>query len=432
MKVLVVGGGGREHALCWKLRQSPNIKQLYCATGSAAISQLADAVPIAPEETHKLANFAQDLKIDLTVVGPELPLTLGIVDEFQSRGLPIFGPTRQAAELEGSKVFAKQFMERHGVPTAPFQVTHDRDEAQRAARALGWPVVLKADGLAGGKGVLICRDEAELQAALTVLFDERRFGAASNRVLVEGFLEGEEVSFIALCDGERILPLATSKDYKRLGEGDTGPNTGGMGSHSPSGLLSAEQGAWVVEKILRPTVRGMAEEGRPFVGVLYAGLMLTTDGPQVLEYNVRLGDPEAQCLLLRMEDDLVPILAQGARGGFTVSRLQFRKEAAVCIVLASQGYPGKPVKGEVIEGLDAVADHEGVHVFHAGTVQRDGHFVATGGRVLNVCATGPRLLDALKRAYAAAGEIHWPGKVLRRDIGRSVLMGEAAGEGSER
>jgi phosphoribosylamine--glycine ligase len=429
MKVLVVGGGGREHALCWKLRQSPSVKELYCASGSAAIGDLADLVPVAPEETHKLASFAADLKIDLTVVGPELPLTLGIVDEFQHRGLPIFGPSRQAAELEGSKVFAKQFMERHGVPTAPFQITHDREEAAGAARELGWPVVLKADGLAGGKGVLICRDEEELQQALGVLFDERRFGAASDRVLVEGFLEGEEVSFMALCDGERILPLATSKDYKRLGDRDTGPNTGGMGSHSPSGLLPAEQGAQVVERILRPTVSGMAAEGRPFVGFLYAGLMLTAQGPQVLEYNVRLGDPEAQCLLLRLQDDLVPILANGVRGGFNVSRLQFRKEAAACIVLASRGYPGKPVKGEAIEGLDRAAREEGVQIFHAGTAFREGRYVATGGRVLNVCATGPRLVDALKRAYAAAGMIEWPSKVLRRDIGRAVLTGEGHREG---
>jgi phosphoribosylamine--glycine ligase len=347
VKVLVVGGGGREHALCWKLRQSPELTELYCAPGNPGIAAVADCVPIAAEEIHSLADFAQEAGIDLTIVGPELPLTLGIVDEFQSRGLRIFGPKRHAAELEGSKVFAKEFLRRHGIPTADFEIVHDRAHAATAAARFGFPVVLKADGLAAGKGVIVACDAAELEAGLVSLFDERRFAAAADRVVVEEFLAGEEVSFIALSDGERILPFATARDHKRLLDGDRGPNTGGMGAFSPSGLMSAEVAAKVLEEVMHRTVRGIASEGRPFVGVLYAGLMLTDDGPKVLEFNARFGDPEAQALFLRLEDDLLPILAAGAVGNFGVSRLHFRKEASAVIVLASAGYPEKPVKGEV-------------------------------------------------------------------------------------
>ncbi|MEE8277541.1 MAG: phosphoribosylamine--glycine ligase, partial [Thermoanaerobaculia bacterium] len=333
----------------------------------------------------------------------------------------LFGPRKQAAELEGSKVFAKEFMQRHDIPTAPFVVVHDAVEARRAVREFGLPVVLKADGLAGGKGVLIPGDKEELKGAIRIFFEERRFGKSGERLVVETCLEGEEVSFIALSDGERLLPLASSKDYKRIGEDDEGPNTGGMGAHSPAGVLSAEQAAEILQRVLRPTIAGMAAENRHFVGVLYAGLMMTDEGPKVLEFNVRLGDPEAQPLLLRLEDDLLPVLASGAAGRFDTQRLQFRKEAAACVVLASRGYPGEPVKGEAITGLTAGRQHEGVEVFHAGTALRDGQLVSSAGRVLNVCATGADLRDALKRAYGAAAEIDWPNKVLRRDIGRRVL-----------
>jgi len=422
MKVLVVGSGGREHALCWKLRQSPRIEDLYCAPGNPGIEAVADLVPIAADEIYQLADFAADLSIDLTVVGPELPLTLGIVDEFHKRGLRIFGPTRQAAELEGSKVFAKEFMKRHGIPTAGFEIVHDAAEARRAAQRFGVPVALKADGLAGGKGVLLPKTEAELEEHLKTLFEDRRFGSAADRVVVEEFLEGEEVSFIALCDGERVLPFATSKDYKRLLASDEGPNTGGMGCHSPAGIIGSGAAAQILDQILRPTVEGMAEEGRRFVGVLYTGLMVTDSGPRVLEYNVRFGDPEAQPLMLRLEDDLLPVLASGAEGRFENPRLHFRKEAAACVVLASKGYPQKPVRGEAIGGLEAAAALEGVEVFHAGTARnREGEVIAAGGRVLGVCATGAQLRDALRRAYAAAQEIHWPSKVFRPDIGRRVL-----------
>jgi phosphoribosylamine---glycine ligase len=301
-------------------------------------------------------------------------------------------------------------------------VAHDAAEARSAKRKFGWPVVLKADGLAAGKGVVIADDETEYDEAVRAMFEERRFGAAGDRVVIEAFLDGEEVSFMALCDGERVLPLATAKDYKRIGDGDTGPNTGGMGCHSPAGVLAAETGAEILEKVVRTTVAGMAAEGRPFTGVLYAGLILTADGPRVLEFNARFGDPECQALLLRLEDDLLSVLASGARGSFDVRRFSFRKEVSACVVLASPGYPGKPATGEPIRNLDRAADLPGVEIFHAGTALQNGELVSAGGRVLSVCAVDPDLGGALRKAYAAAEAIDWPGKVYRRDIGRRVLQ----------
>lgn len=421
MRVLVVGGGGREHALCWKLRQSPELEELFCAPGNPGIAAVADRVPIAVDEISRLADFAADLKIDLTVVGPELPLTLGIVDEFDRRGLAAFGPRQAAAELEGSKAFAKEFMSRHGIPTAEFHLAHTEEEVRSAVKDLGLPVVLKADGLAAGKGVLIVRDERELDHGLAVFFEERRFGSSGDRVVVERCLEGEEVSLIAICDGRRVLPLATSKDYKRIGDDDEGPNTGGMGAHSPSGVMSAPEAAEVIETVMRPVVDGMAAEHRPFKGFLYAGIMLTAEGPRVLEFNVRLGDPEAQPLLLRMEDDLLPFLAQGAAGEFERNRLEFRREAAACVVLAARGYPDGPELGDSIHGLEAAAAHPGVEVFHAGTRLEGETVVTSGGRVLNVCASGKTLREALRSAYRAANEIQWERKVFRRDIGQRVV-----------
>jgi len=421
MRVLVLGSGGREHALCWKLAQSPELDELFCAPGNPGIAELADCVPIGIDETHALADFATEARIDLTVVGPELPLTLGVVDEFRQRGLRIFGPSRAAAELEGSKAFSKSFLARHRIPTAEFRLARDRAEAERAAAEFGLPVVLKADGLAAGKGVVVAMDEAELAAGLAMLFDERRFGAAADVVVVEEFLAGEEVSLIALSDGHRLLPCASARDYKRLLDDDQGPNTGGMGAHSPSGILDTHGAGEALERILRPTLDGMEAEGRPLVGFLYAGLMMTPSGPKVLEFNVRMGDPEAQALLLRLDDDLLPILAAGAAGNFGVQRLHFRKEASVAIVLANRGYPERPEKGDRIEGLKEAKRHPGVVVFHAGTAEVDGAVVATGGRVLNVGATGPDLATALRLAYGAAAEIHWPAKILRTDIGRRLI-----------
>jgi phosphoribosylamine---glycine ligase len=421
MKVLVVGSGAREHALCWKLRQSPLLRDLYCAPGNPGIAQIADLVPLAADEVHRIADFAAEMSIDLTVVGPELPLTLGLADELAARGLPVFGPSRSAAEIEGSKVFAKQFMERHGIPTAPFVVAHGAEEALAARGRYGDPVVLKADGLAAGKGVIIAQGDAEYAAAVQALCEERRFGVSGDRVVVEQFLEGEEVSFMALCDGTRLLPLATAKDYKRIGDGDSGPNTGGMGSHSPSGVLPADLAAGILETVLHPALAGLAAEGRPFTGVLYAGLVLTPEGPRVLEFNARFGDPEAQVILMRLEDDLLPVLASGAAGSFDARRLSFRKEAAACVVLASPGYPGRPETGEAIRGLAAAGALPDVEIFHAGTRTEGEELVSAGGRVLSVCGVDADLRSALKRAYAAVAEIDWPGKVFRRDIGRRVL-----------
>ena len=421
MRVLVVGSGGREHALCWHLRKHTPDAEVFCAPGNVGIAQHADLVPIAAEEIPSLAELAADLSIDLTIVGPELPLSFGIVDEFQARDLPIYGPSRNAAQLESSKVFAKQFMVRNDVPTAAFEVVHDAAEAKAAIKQIGIPCVMKADGLAAGKGVLILKSKADAAEATTAFFEERRFGASGDRVLVEPFLEGQEVSFIGFSDGQHLLPLATSKDYKRIGEGDTGLNTGGMGAHSPSGIVAAEQAADVLERVMNRTVAGMAAEGNPFVGVLYAGLMMTSDGPRVLEYNVRLGDPEAQALLMRVEHDLASLLLRGSNGDFQASRIGFSRAAAACIVLAAAGYPEGAEKGAIIEGLDDLDGRPETQVFHAGTKEVDGQIVVGGGRVLNVCARGEGLRQALRNAYDAAALIRWPGMQMRRDIGRQVL-----------
>ncbi len=421
MRALVVGSGGREHALCWKLSQSPEIDELYCAPGNPGIGELADLVPVAVDEIHELAGFASAMKMDLVVVGPELPLALGLVDELATRGVRVFGPRRAAAELESSKVFAKEFLVRQGLPTAEFRVAHDRREAEEAVAELGFPLVFKADGLAAGKGVLLVPSEEALAPACATFFEERRFGVAGNRVVVERMLVGEEVSFLALSDGSRLVPLATARDYKRLLDGDHGPNTGGMGAHSPSGLLTATGAKEILEKILYPVVRGLAEENRPFVGVLYAGLMLTAEGPRVLEFNVRFGDPECQAILLRMEDDLLPWLIGGATGSFPSGPLRFRREASAVIVMASAGYPDRPVTGEPIEGLKEAAATPGVVVFHGGTALRDGEVVTAGGRVLGVGACGSSLVEALQAAYRGCESISFPSRHYRTDIGRPIV-----------
>ena len=375
-----------------------------------------------------LARFAAERGIDLTVVGPEVPLSLGVVDAFRERGLPIFGPTRAAARLESSKVFAKEFMRRHGVPTCDFVVTNHRDNARRAAKRFGLPAVLKADGLAAGKGVLIVSTPSDLEAALDEFFVERRFGDAGARILIEPFVAGEEVSFIGFCDGRRVLPLATSKDYKRIGDGDSGPNTGGMGAHSPAGIVSDGDALRIMKDVMERTVAGMAADGTPFSGVLYAGLMMSPDGPQVLEFNVRLGDPEAQALLLRLDEDPVDLFLAGAGGDFGRAELAFRAGASACLVLANRGYPGKAASGDRIEGIEEARAREGVVVFHAGTDRNGDAVIATGGRVLNVCAVGNDLAQALERAYGAADLIRWPSRAMRSDIGRRVLEGGAGAE----
>ncbi len=425
MRVLVVGQGAREHALCWKLKQSPLVRELYSAPGNAGISTVADVVPIGVADIVELADFAEKLRIDLTIVGPELPLTIGIVDEFQKRGLPIFGPTRLAAELEGSKVFSKEFMRKYSIPTANAAACNSMDEAKAALKQMGFPCVLKVDGLAAGKGVVIVESKAEADDYLRMVFEEKKFGTAATRLLVEEFLTGEEVSFMVITDGKKALPLAPAKDYKKAFDGDTGPNTGGMGAHSPAVVLTGETAAEIMRTIIHPTIQGMASEGRPYTGVLYAGVMLTPNGPKVLEYNCRFGDPETQVQMLRMDDDLADICLKVARGNLGDTKaLNWKKEAAACVVIAVDGYPDDYAKGQEVD-FDPV-DDESVVVFHAGVVKRGGKLVNQAGRVVSVCARAATLSEALAKAYEAAPKVRFEGARYRRDIGYRALEARAA------
>jgi phosphoribosylamine---glycine ligase len=419
MRVLVVGQGGREHAICWKLRQSPLVKELYAAPGNAGIASVADCVAIGVADIIELADFAEKLKIDLTVVGPELPLVLGIVDEFQKRGLTIFGPSRLAAELEGSKIFSKEFMRKYEIPTAESIICRSTDEAIAACRKIGFPCVLKVDGLAGGKGVVIASSEKEATDFLNESFEQRRFGNAADRILVEELLRGEEISFMALTDGTKIVPFAPAKDYKKAYNGEVGPNTGGMGSHSPAVVLGAETAAEIMKKIMIPTVQGMATEGRPYTGCLYAGLMLTEHGPKVLEYNCRFGDPETQSQMLRLEGDLAEVLLGVGRGNITETKLAWRKEAAACVVVVGDGYPGETQEGvEVV--IDGITD-DSVVIFHGATAKKDGKIITVGGRVLNVCGRGATLSEALQKVYSNIPKVHFEGARFRTDIGYRAL-----------
>ncbi len=415
----MVGGGAREHALAWKLSRAVGVEELYAAPGNPGIAGIATCVPIAADATIELAEFAASLHIDLTVVGPELPLVLGIGDEFARRQLALFGPSRSAAEIEGSKVFTKEFCTRHGIPTARARVVHTKDEAAAAVKELKVPVVFKADGLAAGKGVQLCRSNAEVDDALVRYFEERVFGSAGERVLVERCLEGNEVSFMVLTDGASVVPLAAARDYKRLADGDTGPNTGGMGSVSP---LPMESGlaATILRDIVHPTVAGLAAEGRPYRGVLYAGVMVTEDGPQLLEFNCRFGDPETQAVLPRLEDDLLPLLRAAAADSLGTLRATWKREAAVCVVAAADGYPASPKRGDPISGLGEALARPGVLLFHAGTAMRDGQLVTAGGRVLSVVGRGLTLDEAAAVAYSALADVHFVGMQYRRDIGRGL------------
>ena len=424
MRVLVIGQGGREHALCWKLKQSPTVKEIYAAPGNAGIASVADCVPIGVADIIELADFAEKLKIDLTVVGPELPLTLGIVDEFQKRGLTIFGPSRLAAELEGSKVFSKEFMRKYNIPTADSTACQSVDEAHAALKKSKFPAVIKIDGLAAGKGVVVVSSKKEADEYLRVVFEEKRFGTAATRILIEEFLEGEEVSFMVITDGKRSAPLAPAKDYKKAFDGDSGPNTGGMGAHSPAVVLNGETAAEVMKKIILPTIQGMESEGRTYSGVLYAGLMLTSSGPKVLEYNCRFGDPETQVQMLRLEDDLADLLLRVARGNLGETKLTWKKEAAACVVMAVDGYPNEYAKGQEVV-IDPI-DDDSVVVFHAGVVKKGQKLVNMAGRVVNVCARAATLSDALGKAYAAVPKVRFEGARYRRDIGYRALEQLAA------
>lgn len=420
MNVLVIGSGGREHALCWALAASPLVNKLVCAPGNAGIGQVAKLAPVNPLDLDAVLQLCRDEHVDFVVVGPEAPLVAGLVDHLEAAGFACFGPTKAAAQLEGSKGFMKDLCAKYAIPTAAYGRFRDAASAEAFIRQHGAPIVVKADGLAAGKGVTVAMSLDEALAANAALFTE-----AGAEVVVEEFLDGEEVSFFALVDGKTALPLASAQDHKRVGNGDTGPNTGGMGAYSPAPVLTADLERQVMDSIIMPTVMAMERENAPFKGVLFAGLMLTKDGPKLLEYNTRFGDPECQTLMLRLKSDLLPALIAARDGVLKDFDLRWRDEAALCVVMAGEGYPGEPRKGTVIEGLDAAASVPDTVVFHAGTVQRgDGAILANGGRVLGVCGLGRSVGEAQARAYAAVGKIRWLEGFCRNDIGWRAIARE--------
>ncbi|HIE26521.1 TPA: phosphoribosylamine--glycine ligase [Candidatus Poribacteria bacterium] len=423
MRVLVIGSGGREHTYLWKIVQSPMVDKVYCVPGNAGIAQIAECRDIAlSADFSDLADFVQAEDIDLTVVGPEAPLAAGLVDQFASRGLRAFGPSLSAAELESSKSFAKNLMNKYNIPTAEYRIFHHPAEATAYVKKIGAPIVVKASGLAAGKGVLLCQTENEARQAIQDIMVERVFGAAGDTVVIEEFLEGEEATFTALTDGETILPMVTSQDHKPVFDGDRGLNTGGMGAYSPAPVVTEEMHHKIMTEIIEPTIRGMANEGRMFVGILYAGLMIDAEGPKVLEFNCRLGDPEAQVILPRLGSDLIPALEACVNGTLNQVQLEWKPEPAVCVVMASGGYPQRYETGKIITGLMEAEAMDDVIVFHAGTAtDKDGDFITNGGRVLGVTALGRDIKTAIDRAYEAVGKIHFDKVHYRRDIGYRVM-----------
>jgi len=417
MRVLIVGSGGREHALAWVIAASPLVDRLYCAPGNAGIAEEAECVALAASDTRGIIDFCRHAAIDFVVIGPEAPLVGGLVDALEGAGIAAFGPSAAAAALEGSKGFMKDLCAREGIPTASYRRFRDAAAAKAYIAAEGAPIVVKADGLAAGKGVTVAADLAEADAAVDAALRQGRFGAAGAEIIVEECLTGEEASFFALVDGSAALPLAAAQDHKRVGDGDTGPNTGGMGAYSPAPMVTPAIEGAVMERIILPTVRAMRRDGRPFKGVLYAGLMLTDKGPKLLEYNVRFGDPEAQALIMRLRSDLLPALIAARDGILGQVDLRWYEEAALCVVMAARGYPDDPQRGSEIRGLDRAASDPEVKIFHAGT-RRDGErLIADGGRVLGVTARGSDLAAARERAYRAVDLIDWPDGFCRRDIG---------------
>jgi phosphoribosylamine--glycine ligase len=421
MKILVIGGGGREHALVWKMAQSPLVERIYCAPGNPGIARQAECVPLAVDNIDGLLDFAREKQIGLTVVGPELPLTLGIVDRFRAAGLAIFGADRKAAQIEGSKAFAKDLMAKYGIPTAAYDTFVDRDAAVAFIRRHGAPIVVKADGLAAGKGVIVAQSEEEAIGAVDRIMRDKAFGEAGAKVVIEEFLEGEEASFLAFTDGKTILPLASSQDHKPVFDGDRGPNTGGMGAYSPAPVVTPVIHEQILESVFRPAIDGMAAEGCPYSGILYAGLMIRGDEIKVLEFNARFGDPEAQPLLARLKSDLVPVLKACARGDLSGVGLEWHEKAAVCVVMASGGYPGTFEKGYAIEGLEKAEKIDDLVVFHAGTTAREGKVVNAGGRVLGVTGLGSTVAEAIDKAYSGVRTISWKGAHYRTDIGQKAL-----------
>jgi len=421
MKVLVIGSGGREHALVWKIRQSPRVRRVYCAPGNGGIAELAELVPISADDVGALVRFARDERVDLTVVGPELPLTLGIVDELTRHGLRVFGPNREGAQLEGSKVFTKELLRRQGIPTGYFSSFTDADEAKQYVKEVGPPLVVKADGLAAGKGVVICHTVKEAEDAVEEILRSRIFGEAGARIVIEEFLEGEEVSFIALTDGRTVLPLASSQDHKRAFDGDRGPNTGGMGAYSPAPVVTPAVHDRIMAEVMQPVVAALNEAKIDYRGVLYAGIIMTAAGPKVLEFNSRFGDPECQALLIRLKSDLIDLMEACIDGTLDQIDVEWDERAAVCVVLAAGGYPGAYEKGQAIHGLEHLRGWRNGVVFHAGTAQRGDEIVSNGGRVLGVTALGGTVREAVTEAYGAVDQITWDGMQFRRDIGHRAL-----------
>jgi phosphoribosylamine--glycine ligase len=421
MKVLVLGGGGREHALVWKLRQSPRISALYCAPGNGGIADEAECLPVDLKSLDSIVELAMRLEPDLTVVGPEQPLTLGVVDEFNRRGWPVFGPTQAAARLESSKSFAKEFLQRHHIPTAPFAICDSIEQVRSALGHFHTPVVIKADGLAAGKGVVIAKTKEEAASVAAEMLSGKMLGEAGSRVVLEECLKGDELSFLVFSDGERVAPLVAAQDHKRVGDGDTGPNTGGMGAYSTSELVDAGMRDWLVNHIARPVVAGMKAEGTEFKGVLYCGLMMTARGPMVLEFNCRFGDPETQPILMRLESDLIEAIEASIEGRVSEGDFKWSPDPSVCVVMASGGYPGTFEMGKRIDGLAEAGAVEGVKVFHAGTSKRDGAYYTAGGRVLGVTARATDLSTAVARAYEACGKISFDGAHYRKDIAGRAL-----------
>ncbi len=425
MKVLVVGAGGREHALCWKLAQSPKLTKLVCAPGNAGIADVADCVKIDAEDVDGLEAYAAEEKFDLVVIGPEAPLVAGLADRLAAKNIPVFGPSARAAQLEGSKGFTKELCAENDIPTAAYKRFDEPQAAIDYVHDEGAPIVIKADGLAAGKGVTVAQTVDEAKTAIEEIFDGR-FGEAGAEVVVEAFLEGEEASFFALCDGDTAVPLATAQDHKRVGDGDEGPNTGGMGAYSPAPVMTDELNRTVMDRIINPTLAAMKERGMPYRGVLYAGLMITDKGPELIEYNARFGDPECQVLMMRMESDLLELLKAAAKGELAGRSVKWRDEPALTVVMAAKGYPGSYEKGTEIGNLDAAGADENVEIFHAGTRSEDGKVLANGGRVLNVTAIGATVAEAKARAYAAVDKIQWPQGFCRRDIGWRAVEREKA------
>ncbi len=420
MKILIIGGGGREHALAWKIAQSPKVTALFCAPGNPGTAQVAINLDIPADDIDRLLVFALEQSIDLTVVGPEQPLVLGLADWFQDNDLKVFGPSAKAAQLEGSKAFSKDLMQKYGIPTAAYAAFDNADAARAYLKGKG-PQVVKADGLAAGKGVFVCADEAEAAEAIGQIMKDKIFGESGNRIIIEERLQGQEVSLLAFTDGISVLPMEAAQDHKPAFDGDTGPNTGGMGAYSPALIFTPEFKQEVIQRVLVPAVNGMRAEGIPYQGVLYAGLMITDKGPMTLEFNARFGDPETQPLMMRMQSDIVPILEACADGTLDTCSLEWKPEAAVCVVMASEGYPGAYEKGRPIQGLEQANALSGVTVFHAGTKQQGEHIVTSGGRVLGVTALGGTVQKAIATAYQAVGKIQWPGAHYRTDIGQKAL-----------